>query len=498
VNGSPLSILTTAPPALPRALIHELRNHLGQIIGYSELLLEQAQKRGQSSFVPDLQTTHTAGRKMLALLDDHTGSIYAFDTSPGPGISPRANGVPVEQEPLPDALPETTATADISSTATLGSVLVVDDIEANRDVLSRRLREQGYTVTAVKDGKLALARLREDAFDLVLLDIMMPEMDGYEVLRILKADEALRHIPVIMISALGEQDSAVRCIEMGAEDYLSKPFNPVLLKARIGACLEKKRLHDREAHLYAQLQESYQRLQQLEKRRDDLTHMIVHDLRTPLNAMMMGIQELEFAGELNEGQQEMMEITRRGGQTLVAIINDLLDISQMESGALRLERREVMATDLIDDAMKQVTALATAKSVTLVLNPDPDLPGLIGDEAKLIRILVNLLSNAIKFTPASGTVTVAARLDHDGPSLQFSISDTGEGIPAEAFGRIFEKFGQVESRHGGRSMSTGLGLTFCKLAVEAHGGQIGVESIPGQGSTFRFTLPLPQAPQAAS
>ena len=149
MNGSTLSILETAPPALSRALIHELRNHLGQIIGYSELLLEQAQKRGQSSFVPDLQTTHTAGRKMLALLDDHTGSIHAFDTSPTPSSSPRENPVPLEQEGIPGAVPETTATADISSTATLGSVLVVDDIEANRDVLSRRLREQGYTVTAV-------------------------------------------------------------------------------------------------------------------------------------------------------------------------------------------------------------------------------------------------------------------------------------------------------------------------------------------------------------
>jgi len=498
VNGSTLSILETAPPALSRALIHELRNHLGQIIGYSELLLEQAQKRGQSSFVPDLQTTHTAGRKMLALLDDHTGSIHAFDTSPTPSSSPRENPVPLEQEGIPGAVPETTATADISSTATLGSVLVVDDIEANRDVLSRRLREQGYTVTAVNDGRLALATLREGAFDLLLLDIMMPEMDGYEVLRLLKADEALRHIPVIMISALGEQDSVVRCIEMGAEDYLTKPFNPILLRARIGACLEKKRLHDREAHLYAQLQHSYQRLQQLEKGRDDLTDMIVHDLRTPLNAMMMGIQELEFTGDLNEGQQEMIEMTRRGGQTLVAMINDLLDISQMESGALRLERREVTVTDLIEDAIQQVTTLATAKSVTLTISLERDLPGLVADEAKLLRILVNLLSNAIKFTPASGTVTITARLDHDGPSLLFSISDTGEGIPAAAFGRIFEKFGQVESRHGGRSMSTGLGLTFCKLAVEAHGGEIGVESTPGQGSTFRFTIPLPQASQAAS
>lgn len=490
MNGSP-------PAAIPRALIHELRTQLGQIIGYSELLLEQAKKRDQPGFVPDLQTTHAAGRKMLALLDDHTGSIYAFDTSSAASHTQLVNPATVEQAAIPDALPETPATADISPNATLGSVLVVDDIEANRDVLSRRLREQGYAVSAVKDGNLALARLRDDAFDLVLLDIMMPEMDGYEVLRILKADQTLRHIPVIMISALGEQDSVVRCIEMGAEDYLSKPFNPVLLKARIGACLEKKRLHDREAHLFEQLQNSYQRLQQLEQGRDDLTHMIVHDLRTPLNAMMMGIQELECEGELNAGQQEMMEITRRGGQTLIGIINDLLDVSQMESGALRLERRNLTVKELIDHAIQQVTALATAKRVTLAVHLEPDLPALVGDEVKLLRTLVNLLSNAIKFTPPGGKVTAAVRIDHDSPSLVCSISDTGEGIPSEEFGHIFEKFGQVESRHGGRSMSTGLGLTFCKLAVEAHGGHIGVDSIPGEGSTFRFTLPLAQTVQAA-
>ena len=132
-------------------------------------------------------------------------------------------------------------------------MLVVDDIEANRDVLSRRLERQGYAVATAENGRQALERLRVDTFDLVLLDIMMPEMDGYEVLQRLKADEALRHIPVIMISALSELDSVVRCIEMGAEDYLPKPFEPTLLKARIGACLEKKRARDRETHLFEQL-----------------------------------------------------------------------------------------------------------------------------------------------------------------------------------------------------------------------------------------------------
>ena len=127
----------------------------------------------------------------------------------------------------------------------------MDDIEANRDVLSRRLERQGYVVATAENGRQALEMLRAGTFDLVLLDIMMPEMDGYEVLQRLKADEALRHIPVIMISALSELDSAVRCIEMGAEDYLPKPFNPTLLKARIGACLEKKRAKQTERELEA-------------------------------------------------------------------------------------------------------------------------------------------------------------------------------------------------------------------------------------------------------
>ena len=134
-----------------------------------------------------------------------------------------------------------------------GFVLVVDDIEENRDVLSRRLKRQGYAVATTENGREALEKLRSGTFDLVLLDIMMPEMDGYEVLQRLKADEALRHIPVIMISALSELDSVVRCIGMGAEDYLPKPFNPTLLKARIGACLEKKRARDREQELSAAL-----------------------------------------------------------------------------------------------------------------------------------------------------------------------------------------------------------------------------------------------------
>jgi two-component system sensor histidine kinase/response regulator len=476
--------------ALPSGLIHDLRTPLNQIIGYSEMLTEQALEAGQDGYVPDLQKVRTAGQQLLALINDNFHPIRTPDTPTPIGEPFAEHATTVEEKEGAGALLEEPVVGEVAAGAGQGFLLVVDDNKANRDVLSRRLERQGHAVATAENGRQALEMLRAEAFDLVLLDIMMPEMDGYEVLQRLKTNETLRHIPVIMISALSEFDSVLRCIEMGAEDYLPKPFNPTLLRVRIGACLEKKRSRDRETLLFEQLQENHQRLKELEKLRDDLTHMTIHDLRTPLLAMILGMGAYEEMGDLNQAQREMLGIALRSGETLVGMINDLLDISKMESGLLQLELQKITVKDLIEAALKQITTLANARNLTLKTELEPTLPPLFADEDKLVRTLVNLLSNAIKFTPAGGTVTIAARPDNGGPSLLFSVSDTGEGIRSEAFGRIFEKFGQVESRLGGRTMSTGLGLAFCKLAVEAHGGHIGVESAPGQGSTFRFTIPL--------
>jgi len=277
---------------------------------------------------------------------------------------------------------------------------------------------------------------------------------------------------------------------MGAEDYLPKPFDPTLLKARIGAALERKRGHDREITLFKQLQQNYQRLQELEKLRDDLTNMIIHDLRTPLTSVLGGMQAMEMVGELNTEQKEMVGVAIQGGKSLLGMINDLLDVEKMESGAMPLDYAVLNAAELVESAVGQVAFLCVGKKLTLVQKISADLPLFRGDENKLRRVLVNLLGNAIKFTPAGGVLTMEVRPGEKEQSLVFSVSDTGEGIPFEAFGHIFEKFGQVESRHEGRVMSTGLGLTFCKLTVEAHGGHIGVESVAGEGSTFSFTLPL--------
>jgi PAS domain S-box-containing protein len=231
------------------------------------------------------------------------------------------------------------------------------------------------------------------------------------------------------------------------------------------------------------------RRKQLEKLRDDLTDMVVHDLRTPLTSILSGLQTLEMTS-LDAEQQELLDIGIAGGKTLLGMVNDLLDVSKSEnSGTLTLERTPLSAQDLVQEALKQVVLLARQKEISLISDAAPTLEPFVGDREKLVRTLVNLLGNALKFTPAGGQVTLRAYANPTTDEIAFSVTDTGEGIPTEAFERIFEKFGQVENRRLGRKMSTGLGLTFCKMAVEAHGGRIWVESEPEVGSRFSFTLP---------
>ena len=467
----PESEALTAFPrtSISSRLLHDLRSPLNHIIGYSEMLIEEAGSQRRDGFATDLEKITAAGHRMLALIEENFSSV--MEVIPALVIDNDAHA-PLQSEP----------TAPITLEQP-GFLLVVDDDPGNREVLCRRLEMQGHRVKTAGSGPQALQLIGDAAFDLVLLDIMMPDMDGYEVLGKIKGDERLQHIPVIMISALNELQSVVRCIEAGAEDYLTKPFNPTLLKARIGSCLEKKRCRDREAILFEQLQNNYERLQELEKLRDDMRNMIVHDLRTPLTGLIVGIEMLEADGDLSGTQQEIMALAVGGGKTLLGMINDLLDVEKMESGLAQVQDDELTAAALVAGAVEQVASLAEFSGTTLVTEIAAGLPPFSGDDRKLTRTLVNLIGNAIKFTNA-GTVTVAVSKD-DPETIRFAVRDTGEGIPAEAFERIFEKFGQLDSRKVG----TGLGLAFCKLVVEAHGGRIMVESTVGTGSTFSFTIP---------
>jgi signal transduction histidine kinase len=254
----------------------------------------------------------------------------------------------------------------------------------------------------------------------------------------------------------------------------------------------------RQAVAHLRLRENYQQLRELEELRDSLTHMIVHDLRTPLTSLIGGMQSLDLLGELNEEQRELACMSVNGGKALLGMINDLLDISKMEQGAMTLEMAHFSPAELAAQALQQVELIAREKRLMLATDIAPALAPLRADEEKLRRTLVNLLGNAVKFTPGEGRVPLSIQPGKEGRELSFAVADTGEGIPAEAFERIFAKFGRVESRKAGRKMSTGLGLTFCKMAVEAHGGRIWVESELGKGSTFRFTIPVSHGSGGAS
>lgn len=457
-------------------LRHDLRTPIGHVLGYGEMVADELAETDRSDLLADVEKIRAAGRCLLALVDER----LHLEVLGSPVLPPQKVFVPRVEE---------IETATEPANEDGGLLLIVDDNEENRDVLARRLKKQGHRTVTAGSGPEALSALTEQPFDLVLLDIMMPEMDGYEVLFRIKSGSSTQHLPVIMISALDELESVVRCIEMGAADYLPKPFNPTLLRARVGASLREKRAHDREQRYTAEIAESYRRLRELERLRDDLTYMIVHDLRTPLTSLLTGLQTVPLVGDLNETQGEMLQIATDGGETLLGMINDLLDIEKMEQESVPLDKTFLSPETLISQAIQQVTLLAAAEELTLTPEVVSNTLQFAGDEDKLRRTLVNLIGNAIKFTPRGGIVTVGVSCGPEN-SLLFFVRDTGEGIPADALDRIFEKFGQVENRQAGRKMSTGLGLTFCKLAVEAHGGRIWAESTPGAGSVFFFTLPL--------
>ena len=292
---------------------------------------------------------------------------------------------------------------------------------------------EGHLIYELGNGQWNIPALR------TLLEDIVPQkavFDNYE----------LEHD----FSSIGKRVMLLNARELRAGNHTE------LIVLALEDVTERRRVRDLELRFQGELQESYRRLQEVEKLRDDLTHMIIHDLRTPLSSVIMGMQTLEVVGDLNDDQREMLGIAVVGGETLLGMINDLLDVEKLESGTMQLDLAAISPTDLVGSAIAQVASLIEGKQLSLLRRVAKDLPTLRGDENKLRRTLVNLLGNAIKFTPAGGIITIEARMGENAQSVVFDVKDTGEGVPPEAFERIFEKFGQVESRQAGRMMSTGL------------------------------------------
>lgn len=362
-------------------------------------------------------------------------------------------------------------------------ILVVDDTPANLQLLTGMLKDCGYKVRPALSGELALQTARHSPPDLILLDITMPGLSGYEVAEQLKQDTQLQKIPIIFISALTETLDKVRAFTVGGVDYVTKPFQYEEVAARVETHLKIRRLQADLEKTNQELSRRNDELHELQELRDNLVHMIIHDMNSPLGAIIGFISISESSGKVPPDIAGHLGKALNAAQNLGDMVRSMLDISKMESGELRLDRTDCDLSAITREIFSRFESLRRNRSFEI---SDPGQPFIAAADHDLIsRVLQNLVGNALKYAPNNSVVRVA--LESTGDLARVSVIDAGQGIPPEFHGRIFEKFGQV--KRSGPRVGTGLGLTFCKLAIEAHGGRIGVKSEVGKGSTFWFEIP---------
>ncbi len=359
------------------------------------------------------------------------------------------------------------------------NILVVDDTPANLTLLVGMLKDRGYRVRPVPSGALALQAAAAEPPDLILLDISMPEMDGFEVCAKLKEDPRLRDIPVLFLTARTDIADKVRSFEVGGVDYVTKPFQFQEVDVRVRTHLELRRQK-------RELEKSYEKLTELQALRDSLVHMLVHDLRSPLSALVGFLGFLKEAEEkFAPDQRQDIEESLKAAKRMALMVTGVLDVNKLEAGKMTIHPAPCDALSLGREVVASLESLTEGR--TLAFSPKGQLSGWL-DRGLVFRVLQNLIANALKFAPRTGG-KVELRIKATDEGTRFEVVDNGPGIPPEYHDQIFEKFGQAQGGRKNRMFSTGLGLTFCKMAVEAHGGRIGVVSEDGKGSTFWFTLP---------
>jgi len=359
------------------------------------------------------------------------------------------------------------------------TILVVDDEPMNHLVLQDLLINEYFLLFAL-NGNKALEMINQNKPDLILLDILMPEMDGYELCKILKLKEATKDIPVIFISCLGGINERIKAFDLGGCDYINKPFEHREVLARIKVQLSVKSAQN-------QLLENFEKLQRVEKQRDNLAHMIVHDIGTLLNVLNMSLNLLKYdiENDNKEAYSSTINNAIKASQMLEYMTKDIIDINKLESEKMPIHKENKNLSEIIHLSVQAVNAMNIHSNFDIYTPKDIYS---FCDTNLIQRVIINLISNAIKHSPSNKPIQIS--LTNEAGVAKVEVKDKGFGVPEEYKDKIFDKYECAKAKKNHKYHSSGLGLTFCKLAIEAHDGKVGVESVPGKGSNFYFTLPL--------
>jgi signal transduction histidine kinase len=372
------------------------------------------------------------------------------------------------------------------------TVLIVDDEARNIKLLKAYLMADQYEILEALNGEEALEIVADSNPDIVLLDVMMPGIDGFEVCKRLKQDENTQMVPVIMVTALMEKEYRIKALEAGADDFLSKPVDRTEVLVRVKSLLRIKSYHDDLLKSYQDIADKNDRLQELDRMKEGLTHMVIHDLNNPFMAISGSLELLLMDREIfPESQIETLEKCIDYCKDIRRLIQGLLDIHKMEKGKLQPNKEMTDPVELIDGVMEQFLPNIEKKQIELCL-PKSKNKLFVGLDRELIqRVVANLVNNAIRHTPDAGRIEIEVDSLLSNGNLCVSIKDNGSGLEPEYHQKIFDKFEQINLKQKGVGGGTsGLGLAFCRLAVEAHGGRIWVETPEkNQGCVFKFTIP---------
>src|SRR2546422_7190528 len=355
-----------------------------------------------------------------------------------------------------------------------GSVLVVDDDQRNVRLMESILRSSGYQVLKAYNGEDALQVVENDSPDLLLLDVMMPKMSGFELCQRLKGRYQTRLLPIILVTALNALEDKVQALEFGADDFLSKPINKVELLAKVRSVLRVKGLQDELELKRAEIEATNQELIRMQGFKESMMQMVVHDLKNPLASIMGNVQLIQMQSvDLTPPTRlkELLQRTQESARQLMRMILNILQIGKLEERKMTLKLEPVVVHGMVQENVDEMMGLSARDNIRLENRVPPDLPSPRADRDLLGRVIANLLNNAFKHTAGGGRVTVDGQ--QEGDAVTITVSDTGEGIPEDLQPHIFEKFVAGESDTPKRMLyDSGLGPTFCRLAVACYGGKI--------------------------